>query len=93
MELEYQLRRVKYMDTIEAIFYLLLELLKPSKPTPNFKPPLSSAMRQAIQKFEQYQKKFRLLHYKCSKLRHGVDFLIRDISAKMKPIRDQKMQC
>lgn len=62
MELEYQLRRVKYMDTIEAIFYLLLELLKPSKPTPYYKPPLSPAMRREIQKFERYQKQFRLLH-------------------------------
>ena len=61
-ELEYHLRRVKYMDTLEAIFYLLLELLKPSKQTPDYQPPLSPAMRQEIRKFEQYQKQFRLLH-------------------------------
>ena len=61
-ELEYHLRRVKYMDTLEAIFYLLLELLKPSKQTSDYRPPLSPAMRQEIRKFEQYQKQFRLLH-------------------------------
>lgn len=61
-ELEYHLRRVKYMDTLEAIFYLLLELLKPSKQTPDYRPPLSPAMRQEIRKFKQYQKQFRLLH-------------------------------
>ena len=61
-ELEYHLRRVKYMDTLEAIFYLLLELLKPSKQTPDYRPLLSPAMRQEIRKFEQYQKQFRLLH-------------------------------
>lgn len=60
-EMEYQLRRVKYMDTLEAMFYLLLELLKPSNPTTNYKPPLSPFMREEIRKFEQYQKQFRLL--------------------------------
>ena len=62
MELEYQLRRVKYMDTVEALFYLLLELLKPSIPKPNYTPPLSPVLRQELRKFEQYQKQFRLLH-------------------------------
>ena len=62
MELEYQLRRVKYMDTVEALFYLLLELLKPSTPKPNHTPPLSPVLRQELRKFEQYQKQFRLLH-------------------------------
>ena len=62
MELEYQLRRVKYMDTVEALFYLLLELLKPSIPKPNYIPPLSPVLRQELRKFEQYQKRFRLLH-------------------------------
>ena len=62
MELEYQLRRVKYMDTLEALFYLFMELLKPSTPKPNYTPPLSPEMRQEIRKFEQYQKQFRLLH-------------------------------
>ena len=61
-EMEYQLRRVKYMDTLEAMFYLLLELLKPSNPTTNYKSPLSPFMREEIRKFEQYQKQFRLLH-------------------------------
>ena len=61
-ELEYQLRRVKYMDTIEALFYLFMELLKPSTPKPNYTPPLSPELRQEIRKFEQYQKQFRLLH-------------------------------
>ena len=62
MELEYQLRRIKYMDTVEALFYLLLELLKPSTPKPNYTPPLSPVLRQELRKFEQYQKQFRLLH-------------------------------
>ncbi len=62
MELEYQLRRVKYMDTVEALFYLLLELLKPSTPKPNYTPPLSPVLRQELKNFEQYQKQFRLLH-------------------------------
>ena len=62
MELEYQLRRVKYMDTVEALFYLLLELLKPSTPKPNYTPPLSPVLRQELRKFEQYQKQFKLLH-------------------------------
>ena len=61
-ELEYQLSRVKYMGTLEAIFYLFMELLKQSKPKPNYTPPLSPEMRQEIRKFEQYQKQFRLLH-------------------------------
>ena len=61
-ELEYQLNRVKYMGTLEALFYLFLELLKPSTPKPNYTPPLSPELRQEIRKFEQYQKQFRLLH-------------------------------
>ena len=61
MELEYQLRRVKYMDTIEALFYLFLELLKPTNPPPQYTLPLSPILRQEIRKFEQYQKQFRLL--------------------------------
>lgn len=61
-ELEYQLRRVKYMDTLEALFYLFTELLKPSTPKPNYTPPLSPELRQELRKLEQYQKQFRLLH-------------------------------
>jgi hypothetical protein len=61
-ELEYQLNRVKHMGALEAIFYLFLELLKPSTPKPNYTPPLSPEMRQEIRKFEQYKKQFRLLH-------------------------------
>ena len=61
-ELEYQLSREKYMGALEAIFYLFLELLKPSAPKPNYTPPLSPELRQEIRKFEQYQKQFRLLH-------------------------------
>ena len=61
-ELEYQLRRVKYMDTLEALFYLFMELLKPSTPTPKYTPPLSPEVRQELRKLEQYQKQFRLLH-------------------------------
>ena len=61
-ELEYQLRRVKYMNTLEALFYLFMELLKPSTPKPNYTPPLSPELRQEIRKLKQYQKQFRLLH-------------------------------
>lgn len=61
-ELEYQLRRVKYMDTLEALFYLFMELLKPSTPTLKYTPPLSPELRQELRKLEQYQKQFRLLH-------------------------------
>ena len=61
-ELEYQLRRVKYMDTLEALFYLFMELLKPSTPAPKYTPPLSPELRQELRKLEQYQKHFRLLH-------------------------------
>ena len=61
-ELEYQLRRVKYMDTLEALFYLFMELLKPSTPKPNYTPPLSPELRQELRKLEQYKKQFRLLH-------------------------------
>jgi hypothetical protein len=50
------------MDTVEALFYLLLELLKPSTPKSNYTPPLSPVLRQELRKFEQYQKQFRLLH-------------------------------
>ena len=50
------------MYTFEALFYLFMELLKPSTPKPNYTPPLSPEMRQEIRKFEQYQKQFRLLH-------------------------------
>ena len=61
-ELEYQLWRVKHMDTLEALFYLFMELLKPSTPKPNYTPPLSPELRQELRKLEQYQKQFRLLH-------------------------------
>ena len=50
------------MGTLEAMFYLLLELLNPSTPKPNYTPPLSPEMRQEILKFEQYKKQFKLLH-------------------------------
>lgn len=61
-ELEYQLRCVKYMDTLEALFYLFMELLKPSTPKSNYTPLLSPELRQELRKLEQYQKQFRLLH-------------------------------
>ena len=50
------------MGTLEAMFYLLLGLLNPSTPKPNYTPPLSPEMRQEIRKFEQYKKQFKLLH-------------------------------
>ena len=67
------------MDTLEAIFYLLLELLKPSKQTPDYQPPLSPAMRQEIRKFEQYQKQFRLLHdEKIDTVQELEDFILKN---------------
>ena len=50
------------MDTLEALFYLFMELLKPSTPAPKYTPPLSPELRQELRKLEQYQKQFRLLH-------------------------------
>ena len=47
---------------IELLFYVLMELLKPSKPTPTYHLPLSPMLRQELRKFDQYQKQFRLLH-------------------------------
>lgn len=61
-EIERQLKKVKYMDMIELLFYVIMELLKPSKPAPAYHPPLSPMLRQELRKFEQYQKQFRLLH-------------------------------
>lgn len=61
-EIECQLKKVKYMDMIELLFYVIMELLKPSTPKQTYHPPLSPALRQEIRKFEQYKKQFRLLH-------------------------------
>ena len=41
---------------------MLLELINPTNPTPQYTPPLSFALRQELKKLEQYQKQFRLLH-------------------------------
>ena len=61
-EIDYQLNRVKYMDTLEALFYLVMEVLKPTNSPPHYRTPLSPALRQEILKFEQYKKQFKLLH-------------------------------
>ena len=61
-KIERQLKKVKYMDMIELLFYVIMELLKPSTPTQAYHPPLSPMLRQELRKFEQYQKQFRLLH-------------------------------
>ena len=61
-KIERQLNKVKYMDMIELLFYVIMELLKPSTPTQTYNPPLSPALRQGLRKFEQYQKQFKLLH-------------------------------
>ena len=45
-----------------TVFYVVMELLKPSQPTTTYKPPLSPILRQELRKFNQYQKQFRLLH-------------------------------
>ena len=50
------------MGTLEALFYLVMEVLKPTNSPPHYRPPLSPALRQEIQKFEQYKKQFKLLH-------------------------------
>ena len=62
LEIDYQLNRVKYMGTLEALLYLVMELLKPTNPPPHYRSPLSPALRQEIRKFEQYKKQFKLLH-------------------------------
>ena len=63
MEMEYQLRRVKYMDTLEAAFYLITELLKPMKDKPqNYRPPLSPLMRHELVRFERYKKQMKLMN-------------------------------
>lgn len=89
-EMEYQLRRVKYMDTLEAMFYLLLELLKPSSPTPNYKPPLSPFMREEIRKFEQYQKQFRLLHDEKINTVSELEFFIFDLSKQINDLEKER---
>ena len=50
------------MDMIELLFYVIMELLKPSTPTQTYHPPLSPMLRQELRKFEQYKKQFKLLH-------------------------------
>lgn len=89
-EMEYQLRRVKYMDTLEAMFYLLLELLKPSNPTPNYKPPLSPYMREEIRKFEQYQKQFRLLHDENISTVPELELFISNLSKQISKLEEER---
>lgn len=89
-EMEYQLLRVKYMDTLEAMFYLLLELLKPSNPTTNYKPPLSPFMREEIRKFEQYQKQFKLLHDEKINTVSELEFFISDLSKQINDLEKER---
>ena len=89
-EMEYQLRRVKYMDTLEAMFYLLLELLKPSNPTTNYKPPLSPFMREEIRKFEQYKKQFKLLHDEKINTVSELEFFISDLSKQINDLEKER---
>ena len=89
-ELEYHLQRVKYMDTLEAIFYLLLELLKPSNQTLDYQPPLSPAMRQEIRNFEQYQKQFRLLHDEKINTAQELETFISKISKQIEELEDER---
>lgn len=89
-EMEYQLRRVKYMDTLEAMFYLLLELLKSSNPTTNYKPPLSPFMREEIRKFEQYQKQFKLLHDEKINTVSELEFFISDLSKQVSDLEKER---
>ncbi len=90
MDLEYQLRRVKYMDTVEALFYLLLELLKPSTPKPNYTPPLSPILRQELRKFEQYQKQFRLLHDENINTVSELEAFIRKLSMQISELEEER---
>ena len=89
-EMEYQLRRVKYMDTLEAMFYLLLELFKPSNPTTNYKPPLSPFMREEIRKFEQYQKQFKHLHDEKINTVSELEFFISDLSKQINDLEKER---
>ena len=91
-ELEYQLNRVKYMGTLEALFYLFLELLKLSTPKPNYTPPLSPELRQEIRKFEQYQKQFRLLHDKNINTVPELEAFIGELSKQIDDLETERNQ-
>ena len=78
------------MDTLEAMFYLLLELLKPSNPTTNYKPPLSPFMREEIRKFEQYQKQFKLLHDEKINTVSELEFFISDLSKQINDLEKER---
>ena len=89
-ELEYQLRRVKYMDTLEALFYLFMELLKPSTPAPKHTPPLSPELRQELRKLEQYQKQFRLLHDENINTVPELEAFIGDLSKQISKLEEER---
>ena len=88
--LERELRRIRKMDVFEAIFYLILELLKPSTPKPNYRPPLSPFMREQISKFNQYQKQFRLLHENKIETVPELELFIANTQNQIKELEDER---
>lgn len=90
-EIEYQLHRVKHMDTLEALFYLLIELLKPMKnPPPNYNPPHSPTLRQELAKFDTYQKQFKLMQSEEIKTEAELDLFIGKISERIKELEEER---
>ncbi len=90
-EIDYQLHRVKYMDTLEALFYLLIELLKPMKnPPPNYKPPHSPMLRQELAKFDTYQKQFMLMQSDGIITEAELDLFISKISEQIKELEEER---
>lgn len=89
-DLEYELRRIRNMNVLEAIFFLIMELLKPSNPTSNHKPQLSPLMREEISKFNQYQKQFRLLHENKIEIVPELEIFIGNIQKQIKELEDER---
>lgn len=90
-ELEYQLSRVKYMGTLEAMFYLIIELLKPLRnPPPNYYPPHSPTLRQELAKFNTYQKQFKLMQSEEITTEAELDLFIGKINGQIKELEDER---
>jgi hypothetical protein len=78
------------MDTLEALFYLFMELLKPSTPKPNYTPPLSPELRQELRKLEQYQKQFRLLHDESINTVPELEAFIKKLSTQIYELEEER---
>ncbi len=90
-EIEYQLSRVKRMGTLEAMFYLLIELLKPMQnPSQNYNPPHSPTLRQEFAKFDTYQKQHKLMQSEGIITEAELDLFIGKISGQIKELEDER---